>query len=43
MNKKIYSEEIPEDIRKEISLLYDIGVGVEELDYLITIKLNGKS
>lgn len=42
MSKEIYLEEIPEDLKKEISLLYDIGVGVEELDYLITIKLNRK-
>ena len=43
MRKEIYCEEIPEDLKKEMSLLYDIGVGVEELDYLITIKLNRKS
>lgn len=42
MSQETYSCEIPEDIKKEITFLYNIGVDVEELDYLITIKMNGK-
>ena len=42
MSQEIYNDEISEDILKEISLLYKIGVNAEELDYLINIKLNRK-
>lgn len=42
MSQDIYNDEISEDISKEIRLLYKIGVGMEEIDYLINIKLNRK-
>ncbi len=42
MKKEMYSEEVSEDVKKEIGFLYDIGVSVEELDYLLTLKMNRK-
>lgn len=35
-------EETCEEIKKEIRLLYDIGVSVEELDFLINMKMSRK-
>ena len=43
MIQEIYCEEMPEEIREEISFLYKIGITAEELNYLITLKLNRKS
>jgi len=36
---KSYSEEIPKNIEEEISILHNLGVALEELEYLIDIKL----
>ena len=36
--KKIYLEEIPKNTKEEISMLYNMGVKLEELEYLIDIK-----
>ena len=38
--KKIYLEEIPTNTKEEISMLYNLGVGLEELEYLIDVKFN---
>ena len=37
---KIYLEEIPKNQKEEISMLYSLGVGIEDIEYLIEIKLN---
>lgn len=38
--EEIYlGQEIPENVKEEISLLYGLGVEIEELEYLIKIKL----
>lgn len=34
---------MPDGMVKELSLLYGIGVNIEELDYLITLKMNEKA
>jgi hypothetical protein len=39
MTKEKCLDEAPEVVRKELSILYDIGVSVEELDYLLTLKM----
>ena len=36
--KDLFLEGIPEDAKEEISLLYNLGVKIEELEYLIRIK-----
>ena len=39
MSKGLFLEEnFPSDVREEISLLYDLGVEIEELDFLIKVK-----
>jgi len=38
--KKIYIEEIPKSSKEEISMLYNLGVGLDELEYLIDVKFN---
>ena len=32
--------ELPEDIRNEIILLYNLGVGIEDLKYFLELRLN---
>lgn len=34
----LFLEGIPQDAKEEISLLYNLGVEIEELEYLIKIK-----
>ncbi len=36
--KNLFLEGIPQDAKEEIFLLYNLGVGIEELEYLIRIK-----
>jgi hypothetical protein len=36
--KKLFLEGIPQDAKEEISLLYNLGIEIEELEYLIRIK-----
>lgn len=38
MKEKLYLDGVPEDTKEEISLLYKIGVEIEELEYLIRVK-----
>jgi len=38
MKEKLYLDEIPENAKEEISLLYKLGVEIEELEYLIRVK-----
>jgi len=38
--KELYIEEIPTNAKEEISMLYNLGVGLEELEYLIDVKFN---
>jgi len=38
MKKKLFLEGISEDAKEEIYMLYDIGIGIEELEYLIKVK-----
>ena len=38
MKNELFLEGIPEDAKKEISMLYNLGIGIEELEYLIKIK-----
>ena len=38
--KELYIEEIPTNTKEEISMLYNLGVGLEELEYLIDVKFN---
>jgi len=37
--ENLFLEEIPQNAREEISLLYNLGVQAEELEYLIRIKI----
>lgn len=37
--ENLFLEGIPQDAKEEIFLLYNLGVGIEELEYLIRIKL----
>lgn len=37
--ERIYIE-IPKNEKEEISMLYKLGVGLEELEYLIDVKFN---
>jgi hypothetical protein len=39
MITNIFSKEIPDEVKEEISFLYKIGVNAEELDYLIRTKI----
>lgn len=39
---KLYLEEIPEDAKEEILFLYHLGIEIEELEYLIRVKLREK-
>lgn len=32
--------ELPDDIRSEIILLYNLGVGIEDLKYFLALRLN---
>ncbi len=41
--KNLFLEGITQDAEEEISLLYNLGVGIEELEYLIQIKFREKS
>lgn len=34
----LFLEGIPQDAKEEISLLYNLGIEIEELEYLIRIK-----
>ncbi len=36
--ENLFLEGISEDAKEEISLLYSLGVGIEEIEYLIWIK-----
>ena len=36
--RNLFLEGIPQDAKEEISLLYKLGVEIEELEYLIRIK-----
>ena len=36
--ENLFLEGIPQDAKEEISLLYNLGVEIEELEYLIKIK-----
>jgi len=36
--ENLFLEGIPQDAKEEISLLYNLGVEIEELEYLIRIK-----
>ena len=39
MSKNIFLEaEIPEDVKNEILFLYRLGIGIQELEFLIKIK-----
>lgn len=39
MSKDLFLEEnFPSDAKEEISLLYDLGVEIEELEFLIKVK-----
>jgi len=42
--EKIFEEmenmELPEDIRSEIILLYNLGVSIEDLKYFLEMRLN---
>lgn len=41
MKKSLFGDmEIPEDIRDEVILLYNLGVGLEELKYILFIRLS---
>jgi len=37
--KELYLEEMSEDAREEISFLYKLGVEIEELEFMIKVKL----
>jgi len=37
--KDLFLEGIPQDAKEEIYLLYKLGVEIEELEYLIRVKL----
>lgn len=40
MSKNLFLEEnLPSDAKEEISLLYSLGVEIEELEFLIRVKL----
>ncbi len=42
MEKNIFLEkELSDEAKGEISLLYNLGVNLEELEYLIKIRMNG--
>ncbi len=34
----LFLEGIPQDVKEEISLLYNLGVEIEDIEYLIRIK-----
>ena len=34
MKEKLFLEDMPENVKDEISLLFGLGVGIEELEYL---------
>ena len=36
--ENLFLEGIPQDAKEEISILYNLGVEIEELEYLIRIK-----
>ena len=38
MKEKLYLDGVPEDTKEEISFLYELGVEIEELEYLIRVK-----
>jgi len=38
--KNLYIEEIPSTSKEEILMLYNLGVRIEELEYLIDVKFN---
>ncbi|MBA7597101.1 hypothetical protein ES703_04096 [subsurface metagenome] len=37
--ENLFLEGIPQDAKEEIFLLYNLGVGIEDIEYLIRIKL----
>ena len=38
MNSKLYLEEIPEQLKEEIVFLYNLGISIDDLEYLIQRK-----
>ena len=36
--ENLFLEGIPQDVKEEISILYNLGVEIDELEYLIRIK-----
>ncbi|HUW43480.1 MAG TPA: hypothetical protein VMV95_00775 [Bacillota bacterium] len=38
----LFLEGVSQETKEEISLLYNLGVGIEELEYLIRIKFSKK-
>ncbi len=43
MISEIYCDELSEEVKEEMSFLYNVGITAEELDYLIRLKLSKKS
>jgi len=39
MAENIFFADIPEDIEQEVFFLYKLGVGIEEIEYIISRKL----
>jgi len=40
MEKKLALFDVPEDLREELTILYKIGVGIDEIEYLLMYKLH---
>ena len=40
MTEKILLADLPEEVEEEISFLYRMGIGIEEIEYIIRIKSN---
>ena len=38
MAQQTHLADIPEEVEEEISLLYRMGIGIEEIEYIIRIK-----
>ncbi|MBW6442419.1 hypothetical protein K0A97_01390 [Patescibacteria group bacterium] len=38
MNQNFFLERIPKNINEEMNFLYDIGVDLEDLEYLLKVK-----
>lgn len=39
MAAKMFLADVPEDLREEISVLYGLGLSIEEIEYVISKKL----